>query len=227
MLTELYFEDNKLKTIEDFAFVKLEKLKLLSVARNNVEHVSTLTFTGLTGLQTLILSDNKIVSFSQHILRKLIQLKQLDLTRNPLQQWPENQKNTEIIYAKVSATSLNIEYALLLLTIPTIAVTVLVFYLLKRKSTIPHKILIIYTDTDCEYGRALQQKLDKNLHSKFCIDSCEDIIEPGKVNNEEMLIQISRYEVIILILSNHINCTMDLILNRLCDNPIRIKEKVI
>ncbi|KAJ8929054.1 hypothetical protein NQ314_018300 [Rhamnusium bicolor] len=80
-LSVLYLTDNNIHEIPKSL---PEKLKVLHLEHNNIQRVSSKDLLGLTGLEVLLLSDNKIRTVDEAAFSQLVSLVTLDLSRNPV-----------------------------------------------------------------------------------------------------------------------------------------------
>lgn len=80
-LSVLYLTDNN---IHEIPRSLPEKLKVLHLEHNGIQRVSGGDLQGLTGLEVLLLSDNKIRAVDEAAFSQLVSLVTLDLSRNPV-----------------------------------------------------------------------------------------------------------------------------------------------
>uniref|UniRef100_A0A8C3AL89 TLR4 interactor with leucine rich repeats n=1 Tax=Cyclopterus lumpus TaxID=8103 RepID=A0A8C3AL89_CYCLU len=79
----LHLESNKLQHIHRNAFSKLTNLRFLNLAHNKQSAVrNALTFSQLTALTTLLLSENEIQYIGDHVFQNLRKLSKLSLSNN-------------------------------------------------------------------------------------------------------------------------------------------------
>jgi ring-1,2-phenylacetyl-CoA epoxidase subunit PaaE len=88
-LRYLYLEDNQFTDLPSLSGIS--SLTHLSLSRNNLENISPERFIGLSGVRTLILSQNKIKELPQEI-GNLKKLRFLNLNGNPLVEIPSSIK---------------------------------------------------------------------------------------------------------------------------------------
>ncbi|KAM8841277.1 TLR4 interactor with leucine rich repeats [Spinachia spinachia] len=79
----LHLESNKLQHIHRNAFSELSNLRFLNLAQNKLSAVRhAVTFSQLTALTTLLLSENEIKHVGNHVFRNLKKLSKLSLSNN-------------------------------------------------------------------------------------------------------------------------------------------------
>lgn len=79
----LHLESNKLQHIHRNAFSELKNLRFLNLAHNKQSAIrSTLTFSQLKALTTLLLSENEIQHVGNHVFQNLKKLSKLSLSNN-------------------------------------------------------------------------------------------------------------------------------------------------
>ncbi|CDQ83880.1 unnamed protein product [Oncorhynchus mykiss] len=84
-LRELNLAHNRLTTLSDHLFQGLDNLSLLHLDNNLIATISSSSFQPLSSLKTLYIGSNRFTSFqSQEISNMSIELRLLDLSRNPL-----------------------------------------------------------------------------------------------------------------------------------------------
>lgn len=232
-LRELHLKKNEISKIESRVFEHLIYLRILNLAANRLEHVLAVTFAGLENLRTLIISDNHILHFSINILMPLKKLELLDLSGNPLEVIPKPVKQIEIIYREneleIQRNGFDVEYLILLLLLGIIAVIFMVLLLKymkthKNKHNLNHiYIYLLYAEQDDVYALNLKEKLEDVLNADIVTVADN---EAGNVTQEEIIDKVSKCDVLIIIISQHFNSIMDLVISRFCDSPVKIKQKV-
>ncbi|KOX72194.1 Chaoptin [Melipona quadrifasciata] len=92
LFTGEYFDtgtENGLKSIDEFAFSQLARLRTLDLAANRIESVNELAFHNSTQLHLIDLSGNNIETLSERTMEGLLHLEHLNLRDNRLASLPE------------------------------------------------------------------------------------------------------------------------------------------
>lgn len=83
-LEELILENCKLNLVTDDMFQRLPSLRLINLARNNIEKIDVNAFAEQEELEELILHHNKLQSMSFELFSKNVFIAALDLSHNPI-----------------------------------------------------------------------------------------------------------------------------------------------
>lgn len=83
-MTEIFLNNSKLYSIEDFVFKELKYLKILNLANNTISKINENTFQGLTNLLELNLNQNYIDEIYEDVFKCLTSLLTLKLNSNNL-----------------------------------------------------------------------------------------------------------------------------------------------
>ncbi len=89
-MTEIFLNNSKLYSIEDFVFKELKYLKILNLASNTISKINENTFQGLTNLLELNLNQNYIDEIYGDVFKCLTSLLTLRLSYNNLKTIKEN-----------------------------------------------------------------------------------------------------------------------------------------
>lgn len=114
MLSQLYLNNNKLRTIPKML---PDKLNYLSLDTNVIGNLTIIDFTTLTNLKILILSNNAISFIQENAFFQLVSLEILDLSNNPLKaltpntfSGPASLKDLRIAFVNVSPPAKDISF---------------------------------------------------------------------------------------------------------------------
>ena len=89
-LSFIYFDNNKIKRIEEKTFAGLQHLEQLYLQNNEIEYIHPRAFHGLKRLDSIYLFNNKIPGLPEDLFKNLTRLKTIKLHNNRLTRLPRN-----------------------------------------------------------------------------------------------------------------------------------------
>ncbi len=89
-LQEIDLSGNVLKTLDEFDFGRLPRLRILRLNDNEIEIISETAFHNSTQLQILDLSDNNLEKIGERTFQGLNRIEKLNLSNNSLSELPDN-----------------------------------------------------------------------------------------------------------------------------------------
>lgn len=89
-LQEIDLSGNVLKTLDEFDFGRLPRLKILKLNDNDIEIVSETAFHNSTQLQVIDLSNNNVEKIGERTFQGLNRIERLNLKNNSLSELPDN-----------------------------------------------------------------------------------------------------------------------------------------
>lgn len=89
-LVDIDLSGNALKTLDEFDFGRLPRLKMLKLNDNDIDLISETAFHNSTQLQTIDLSNNNIEKIGERTFQGLNRIEKLNLSNNSLSELPDN-----------------------------------------------------------------------------------------------------------------------------------------